>query len=217
MSLTVQSLSCNVVQRAIRSAECLAAVDVSSSDRLPMCKHALHISLAQPLIDALAHLCHTQGKSPREQGAFARSMAEKLVEVVSSLHAFLKTQETILAADALAEVRKSHKMALTSRIQSLPELPATEATELVQLIAQGPWLADDVKELSQVINGKMMKSIGEKPVRRQNQTCASFAGYLSKQDCQVLSQQDITQAVKLDVLATRCVKVGLILPSAPLA
>ena len=207
-----------MVQRAIRSAECLAAVDMSSSDHLPMCKHAIHISLAQPLrCFGLEYLCHTQGNSPREQGTFARSMAEKLVEVVSALHAFLKTQETILAADALAEVRKSHKMALTSRIQALPELPATEATELVQLIAQGPWLADDVKELSQVINGKMMKSIGEKPARRQNQTCASFAGYLSKQECQVLSQQDIAHAVKLDTLATRCVKVGLILPSAPLA
>ena len=192
------------------SAECQ-----QSLDHVPMCKH----SLAQPLRRfGFGHTSATHThESPREQGAFARSMAEKLVEVVSSLHAFLKTQETILAADALAEVRKSHKMALTSRVQSLPELPATEATELVQLIAQGPWLADDVKELSQVINTKMMKSIGEKPVRRQNQTCASFAGYLSKQDCQVLSQQDITHAVKLDILATRCVKVGLILPSVPLA
>ena len=109
-----------------------------------MCKH----SLAQPLRRfGFEHTSATRRAKAREreQGTFARSMADKLVEVVSSLHAFLKTQETILAADALAEVRKSHKMALTSRIQSLPELPATEATELVQLIAQGPWLADDVK------------------------------------------------------------------------
>ena len=143
------------------------------------------------------------------------SMTHRLKESIESLHAFLQAQKDVLGVDVLGSVRKSHKDALVGKISGLATLTADDATAIVQCLAQGPWTPEEISELSRATNDQVLKATAAKPPRRPNQTCACFAGYLSRKDCETLGQPDVSHAVKPDVLATRCVKMGLVLPSAP--
>ena len=71
------------------------------------------------------------------------------------------------------------------------------------------------KALCSAISSSLVRVSSGSNTRRATQHLASFAGYMSKTDVETFEDAEKDISVKLDTLVSRCIKIGLLLPSVP--
>ena len=132
-----------------------------------------------------------------------------MITDLRALHTFLQGQRALLDPTALASVQEQQCKVWTSRLKTAGLSPALCAT-ITELLATGPWLPDQKQQLGQALAASMAgcKSGGRRPLQK----VMGFGAYLTDGDLKSLAG-DAHAIFKLDVLAQRCVQLGLHLPS----
>ena len=125
------------------------------------------------------------------------------------MHAFLEGQSRLLDGPGLAAVQEQQCRVWVARLQN-GGLSPQESAAVAGLIADGPWLPAQKQKLGEALAASLATS---KPgARRRLQTVVGFGSYLTDGDMQFLAG-DSHALHKLELLATRCVRLGIHLPS----
>ena len=100
-----------------------------------------------------------------------------------------------------------------SRLENVKKLSMEEATELAQAVTASPFPEDAKQNLSQVLSEALSRSMQSPKKKNENQDVPHFRNYLSQNDRVVLGDNTKTTLEKIDILVTRCLKIGLHWPT----
>ena len=132
-------------------------------------------------------------------------MGDQLVLMMRQLSTFLVQQRGVVDEGTWLGMLKSHKETCSNAITKIAGLTPAAATEVSAAISAGPWSVEQKAE--------DQLSSPTKGAARPQQGCAKFGAFLSRQDREVLRDPTKSEAQKLEQLATRCLKIGLVLPT----
>ena len=140
-------------------------------------------------------------------------MAE-LLQSLKEVQAYLTSQKKVLKrAGSLAACMDQQATAWEAKLKTT-KITASEAEDLLQVVAKGPWTEQQAELLGTAINQAVLGTTqGGKLGKRPSQTMKNFQSYLTKRDMDVLSSTPTPLAAKMDQLASRCVQLGLMWPS----
>ena len=138
-------------------------------------------------------------------------MAE-LLKALTDVQTYLKTQQALLQnAGAFEACLKQQVDSWEQKFRSA-KIDAVEAADLISALANGPWQTDQKARLSSSINDALIECSGTKGQRRPSQQVTNFGAYLTQMDLDALKSQ-ASMIAKCEVLAARCCRLGLHLPS----
>ena len=146
------------------------------------------------------------------QGLFAPAVMS-IIDEITHVQQFIMTQ-TSVGVD-IDQIQGGQAAALRDKIARLPALTAQVATQLVQLIAGGPWTGSSRDQLMTAVNVRLSQ---HQPVtacggrRRANQVLLNFQAYIPGSTIAIL-RSDASDMVKIKCLVELCVKLGLDCPS----
>lgn len=122
-------------------------------------------------------------------------------------------QKVLKTAGSLAACMDQQAMAWEAKIKTA-KITASEAEDLLQVVAKGPWSEQQAELLGTAINQAVLGATqGAKRGKRLPQTMNNFQAYLTKRDMDILSSVPTPLATKMDQLASRCVQLGLMWPN----
>ena len=152
-------------------------------------------------------------KKGRMLGVHARKcwalVWESMEKELKGIHAFLEGQRRLLDSSGFAGVQDQQCRAWVARLQHSGLTPH-ESAALAEVIADGPWLAAQKQQLGQALAASV--AARTPAARRRLQTVVGFGAYLTDSDMQFLVGNSHALH-KLELLATRCVRLGIHLPS----
>ena len=127
-----------------------------------------------------------------------RIMAE-LLNSLKEVQAYLTSQQKVLkTAGSLAACMDQQAMAWEAKIKTA-KITASEAEDLLQVVAKGPWSEQQAELLGTAINQAVLGATqGAKPGKRLPQTMKNFQAYLTKRDMDILSSVPTPLATKMD-------------------
>eukprot|EP00438_Fugacium_kawagutii_P034107 Skav208657 [mRNA] locus=scaffold357:35393:37081:- [translate_table: standard] len=136
-------------------------------------------------------------------------MAEVLTEL-QQVQQFLQGQGTMLQPGTLEQQKVAWERRLLNE-----HLTPQVAQGFVDAIRAGPWTEEMKRQLLEAVNTSVLRaSTGQRELRRSAQHCSDFTSYLSREDQRILGSQ-VPAMIKIEMLANRCWRVGLHLPSEP--
>ena len=142
-------------------------------------------------------------------------MAAELLQSLKEVQAYLTSQQKVLKkAGSLAACMEQQAIAWQAKLKAA-KVTASEAEDLLQVLAMGPWTEPQAELLGTAINQAVLGAISKdgKPGKRPPQTMKNFQAYLTKRDMDVLSSTPTPMAAKVDQVAARCVQLGLMWPN----
>ena len=142
----------------------------------------------------------------------AKLSAQQLGQNIRELSTFLKEQRQLLPDAAWNNMTTSHHNHLLSQIRALDRITAPEATELTSQVGGLPFSDGLKQELSQEVSAALLRP-PKRNAQRDAQEHPTFEYFLSQGDRAMLADPARNLEEKLDVLAVRCVKIGLFYPS----
>ena len=139
---------------------------------------------------------------------------EEFLHDLTSVHSFLEQMRNLEGVD-WAQVRKGQFSSIMARVGALTCVSAEQGTQLVRTFGSGPW-SDDMKCVASEKIGEIVQQnlAGTRKGKRSNQECSAFGAFLTQQDLSVLGS-NATRVAKCEVLARRCILIGLTCPSEP--
>ncbi|CAE7455179.1 unnamed protein product [Symbiodinium sp. CCMP2592] len=141
-------------------------------------------------------------------------MAEALKGTMEQLGQFLLQQKGTIPDLSYANMLQTHVSTLKNGLQKLAKVTPSEATDLSRSIAAGPWNPEQKTELCQVLSDKLAATGSSSPTEEtKTQECPRFGAFLSQDDRRILADPSQSESQKLHQLASRCMKIGLVLPS----
>ena len=141
-------------------------------------------------------------------------MVEALKGTMQQLGQFLLQQKGTIPDPTYADMLQTHVSSLKTAFQKLAKVTPSEATDLSRCIAEGPWNQEQKTELCQLLSDKLASTGTTNPTEEtKTQDCPRFGAYLSQEDRRVLADPAQSETQKLHQLASRCMKIGLVLPS----
>ncbi|CAE7221095.1 unnamed protein product [Symbiodinium sp. CCMP2592] len=141
-------------------------------------------------------------------------MAEQLKVMMAQLADFLDQQKAAVPQETWKTMLQTHASAVKQGIGKLVKVTPTEATALTRGIADGPWTGEQKTEMCQLVSDKLAALGGGNPAEEtRTQDCPRFGAYLSKEDRRILADPAQSESQKLHQMASRCIKIGLVLPS----
>ena len=141
-------------------------------------------------------------------------MVEALKGTMQQLGQFLLQQKGTIPDPTYADMLQTHVSSLKTAFQKLAKVTPSEATDLSRCIAEGPWNQEQKTELCQLLSDKLAATGTTNPTEEtKTQDCPRFGAYLSQEDRRVLADPAQSETQKLHQLASRCMKIGLVLPS----
>ena len=140
----------------------------------------------------------------------ATAMDAFLADVSATVN-FLNGMKTLPNFDS---IRMAQLQAMLARLAQLSSIPANQASTLLEAWNTGPWTAEESKRFTDAVSAAVAASTQGTPRKgkRPNQNIRDFQPFLSTRDVHVL-RGEASMSVKMDVLATRCVRLKLTLPS----
>lgn len=141
------------------------------------------------------------------------STGQLAIDDLRHIHGFLDSQKRALSNQSFTRMLENQLAVWTTRVEQTFFSPE-EATEMVDLLAEGPWTVAQREALSMALGEKMESTAagaGKKP-RRDMQTLKCFGAYLTDKDVEVLSDPEIHNVNKMSMLVDKCVAMGLHLP-----
>ena len=140
----------------------------------------------------------------------ATAMDAFLADVSATVN-FLNGMKTLPNFDS---IRMAQLQAMLARLAQLSSIPANQASTLLEAWNTGPWTAEESKRFTDAVSAAVAASTQGtlKKGKRPNQNIRDFQPFLSTRDVHVL-RGEASMSVKMDVLATRCVRLKLTLPS----
>ena len=140
----------------------------------------------------------------------AAAMDAFLADVSATVN-FLNGMKTLPNFDS---IRMAQLQAMLARLAQLSSIPANQAFTLLEAWNTGPWTAEESKRFTDAVSAAVAASTQGTPKKgkRPNQNIRDFQPFLSTRDVHVL-RGEASVSVKMDVLATRCVRLKLTLPS----
>ena len=140
-------------------------------------------------------------------------MADKLLSHLSHVAEFMKTQRAIVDDATYESMLQAHFQSCKSSLQSSGKLGPLEASQISTAFSQGPWPDNFKKEFAVMVSEMVTAASSGSPAKRPSQECPHFRAYLSRADREVLRDAARSENEKLDQVACRCLKIGLILPT----
>eukprot|EP00959_Pyramimonas_sp_CCMP1952_P146747 3071819-Pyramimonas_sp.AAC.1 len=140
------------------------------------------------------------------------SVAEALVQMVRQRVIFINAQ---VAAGIPKEVLLSEQAhALQVAVKATANVTVEVATQVSQEVAAGPWTAEQKVMLASALRSAMelSKSGKSSGVVRVQQYCDSIHNFLTASDWNAIQNPDLTVPPKLQVLAQRMYRLGLVCP-----
>ena len=124
----------------------------------------------------------------------------------------LETQQTALPDADMTKAIAIQSGNVLRRLRSLRGMTPEQSVELQSLLLSGPWTDNQKEDMVMVLTVEHAK--GEaKTASPQSQVVEDFVGFLSVQDVQVLSNSSVTHLAKIQVLADRCMSIGVVKPT----
>ena len=120
-----------------------------------------------------------------------------------------KDQKTLKLDDVLAQQSQN----VIRRLRQLKSVTPEQSMELQELLMDGPWTSEQKASMVSLLTNAV--GMGGQGGPSMRQTVTSFAAYLSPTDVATLSNPDVNSYVKIDVLASRAMSIGLTRPSEP--
>lgn len=130
---------------------------------------------------------------------------------IQNIHDYLAKVDGLLDRTVFAKAKAQQYEVVAQQLKANLPVECELATRLIEIIAAGPWEADQKENLMLVINGGM--SGGTTKGLRPRQSCNSFSRFLTSGDLAVIADETKTTAAKLDCLAKRMLLIGLVSPS----
>ena len=141
-------------------------------------------------------------------------MALDLLKEITQIGEFLRAQREVLPAETWSQMNSNHVSAIHTRIGSLASLTALDATQMVEGIRTAHFMSEDKAAFCSAVSARLTElETSPKKSRKENQTCAGFYNFLSRQDRDVLKDPTASQTTKLTQLCGRCCRIGLMWPS----
>ena len=139
--------------------------------------------------------------------------ADVFIKELNALQGFLVAQQGSQDASKFTASLTAHAENLAKRLAGLHLKPEDGGT-ICQVLREGPWGADLLDSLASAVSSAVLHaSSSSTRQRRELQNVESFFGYFSRSDLQELKKVDNPLLAKLDLVALRCWKVGLVCPS----
>lgn len=123
---------------------------------------------------------------------------DKLLKEIEGLHDFIETQKAVCEKDQIQAMLESHAAQISGRTL---QCSAEEAKAFTAMVSKGPWSDQQKATLAKWCGEQLLNSspgTRAKGKRRETQTVQSFAQFFSEKDCEVLADNGITLATKLD-------------------
>ena len=145
----------------------------------------------------------------------SNSMAARdLIKEITQIGDFLRAQKEILPEEVWTHMSMNHVSAVEARILALTSMTPEEATVMVESIRVAHYAADAKSRFCEAVSSRLSQlQASPKKARKENQTCAGFYNYLSKQDRDILADAAASQTTKLTQVVSRCCKIGLMWPA----
>ena len=121
----------------------------------------------------------------------------EFLKEVEGIHGFIEAQKRVMGdTPALHQLTKTHATQIARRTGLT--CTAEEAREFTDLVARGPWAAEEKASLGAWCSQVLLGSSPTGKTNKDVQTVSSFANYFSEADVLVLSEAENTLALKLD-------------------
>ena len=140
-------------------------------------------------------------------------------QMLSDLHGvqgFLQQQKRLISDAATFDKMIDNQVKVwMNRLRSC-KITAIEATQLSEALASGPWKPDQLETFGKVLCEQMedhVESMGSKGNKRPSQVIKAFAAYFTTSDMEILADSKKHNNTKLELLADKCVHMGLHLPT----
>ena len=138
---------------------------------------------------------------------------KQLLSDLQHLGNFLNSQKANVSKEMWHGMVQSQLESWRSRLENVKKLSMEEATELAQAVTASPLPEDAKQNLSQVLSEALSRSMQSPKKKNENQDVPHFRNYLSQNDRVVLGDNTKTTLEKIDILVTRCLKIGLHWPT----
>ncbi|CAL1163733.1 unnamed protein product [Cladocopium goreaui] len=135
-------------------------------------------------------------------------MDERMKEDVRQLQTFLTNQERLLSKEQFEQLRETQYQSVLKRVGS-HRMGWEGINALSGLIETGPWTDEPKAGLGMALGecSKDVASCGKKS--RPNQVCPDFTPFWSQEDVLVLRAPETSLVGKLEQIAARLVKIGM--------
>ena len=133
-----------------------------------------------------------------------------LVTDLQHMNTFLVNQKDLMSEAAFNELLASQAKVFGTRLQS-SSLTMAESSTLSAVLMEGPWTKSQKEELGRALATGLA---GDQPkgTRRPSQDMSSWPYYMTDKDFDVLASS-VHNLVKINALISRCILLGLHLPS----
>ena len=127
------------------------------------------------------------------------------------MNQFLVNQKDLLSETAFNEFLASQAKVFVTRFQSA-SLTTAESSTLSSVLMEGPWTKGQKEELGRALATGLVGDQPAKGQRRPSQDMSSWPCYMTDKDFDVL-ESSVHNLVKINALISRCILLGLHLPS----
>eukprot|EP00439_Symbiodinium_sp_Y106_P024676 s2541_g3.t1 len=140
-------------------------------------------------------------------------MADKVLQHLNHVAEFLRTQRSLVDDDTYQSMVQAHFDTSKITLESAGRIDPASAAQISSAFGQGPWSDRLKKEFAVALSNSVSSAVSSPKGKRPSQECAHFRAFLSQSDRAVLADPALSEQEKLDQVAVRCVKIGLILPT----
>lgn len=144
------------------------------------------------------------------------SLFQQVKDDVSHISKLVKQQQTSLEGTSfdMSAAIQAQAIAVKNRINVLGSLQPAQSAELQELVLSGPWTDIQKGDISSAITAGCVASstTARGPLSPKHQTLENFMGYLSVADSEKLADPAVNKYMKLEVLSSRAIAIGLFKP-----
>eukprot|EP00434_Breviolum_minutum_P042875 symbB.v1.2.038183.t1/scaffold5863.1/size22976/1 len=144
------------------------------------------------------------------------SLFQQVKDDVSHISKLVKQQQTSLEGTSfdMSAAIQAQAIAVKNRINVLGSLQPAQSAELQELVLSGPWTDIQKGDISSAITAGCVASstTARGPLSPKHQTMENFMGYLSLADSEKLADPAVNKYMKLEVLSSRAIAIGLFKP-----
>ena len=132
----------------------------------------------------------------------------------------LKGAAALLQAQTLAGLDKSTVLesmftSTLAKLQQVKDPSHSECIELIELSNEGPWSAEQKKELAQAVGSRVQGVLAASPLKAKNQTCIYFENMMPEWAWAEVRSRKTSMLARAQTIAHVAVSINLINPSQP--
>ena len=148
------------------------------------------------------------------------SEGSQMLSDLDGIQRFLERQKQLISDAATFDKMVDNQVKVwMNRLRSC-KITAIEATQLSEALANGPWKKDQLDTFGKVLCEQMEEHVelkGNKGNKRPSQVVKAFAAYFTANDMELMADSKKHNNTKLELLADKCVNLGLHLPTEKVA